>query len=173
VTGDYCQGILALRISLDPSNSTSIWFATTHIGIGTEIQEAIQIPPAIQLLQPSLPVILTGDFNSFPSSSAIQYLTNGTSPFFLDVWTLCNQNQSDPGFTFNSSVPTERIDYQLYYQSKYFQSYKLECNQIQVGVSEASDHRPLIATYTVVYPSVSSQEEVKKQKEEEEQNEEH
>jgi len=33
VTGDYCQGILALRVALDPPvNQTQIWFCTTHIG---------------------------------------------------------------------------------------------------------------------------------------------
>eukprot|EP01102_Stenamoeba_stenopodia_P010070 TRINITY_DN2993_c0_g1_i1.p1 TRINITY_DN2993_c0_g1~~TRINITY_DN2993_c0_g1_i1.p1 ORF type:complete len:351 (-),score=64.11 TRINITY_DN2993_c0_g1_i1:121-1119(-) len=155
VTGDYCQGILALRVALDPMNETQMWFCTTHIGIGTEIQEAEQIPAFINSLDPQLPTILTGDFNSIPSSPAIQFLINASSipsspVTFVDMWAKCSTPAGQPGYTFNSSMPTERIDYHLYYQPPSFTDYQLACQSIEVGVTEASDHRPVVATYNVI-----------------------
>jgi endonuclease/exonuclease/phosphatase (EEP) superfamily protein YafD len=54
------------------------------------------------------PVIVTGDFNAAPEDPPIIYLSSKMS----DAWTLCG---SGTGYTFNSSSPFERIDYQFTY----------------------------------------------------------
>ena len=79
-----------------------------------------------------MPVILVGDFNASPNASSIAKIRE----FLSDAWTLVNQ---DPGFTIPVKKPSRRIDYVWITKSS------IEPLKLEVLVSEASDHLPIIA----------------------------
>jgi endonuclease/exonuclease/phosphatase (EEP) superfamily protein YafD len=99
-----------------------------------QLQEAQQLISFVDSLAPALPVIITGDFNSQPSSSAIQLLKQ----HFVDAWDHCG---SDQGLTFDSEDPSERIDYVFLREAN--------CIDANVVPSQVSDHRPIVVDVAV------------------------
>lgn len=56
-------------------------------------------------------MIVTGDFNSVPTDPAIVAMSGKMQ----DAWLMCGHGL---GYTFNSSTPFERIDFQFVYVSE-------------------------------------------------------
>jgi endonuclease/exonuclease/phosphatase family metal-dependent hydrolase len=73
-----------------------------------QVEEVKQLAEFLESLTPRYPIIITGDFNSIPTSAAVRTLLHIPSFPVQDLWTECGQGN---GYTFNSSVPWERIDY--------------------------------------------------------------
>jgi endonuclease/exonuclease/phosphatase family metal-dependent hydrolase len=78
------------------------------------------------------PVILCGDFNATPDSTAIRRLRE----FLTDTWSVVGQG---PGHTVPVRKPTRRIDY------IWVSSPALVPRKMEVLLSEASDHLPIVA----------------------------
>ena len=143
-TNDYCQGVLAVRVR-PPSSSTDIWFATTHLGLGGgQFNETLQLNLHLQVLDPSLPVVITGDFNSVPTSDAIQLLTNKYG--YNDGWATCAQDPN-AGNTFDSNKPFERIDFQFLRKTNTPSPLQCIPKSAVVPNTQTSDHRPLVVQY--------------------------
>jgi len=136
--GDYCQGALAVLVNI---NGHKFWFVTTHIGLdGVQLNEVTQLFQQFisSTLKPSnYNIFVTGDFNTVPESTAIQYL----SVRLQDMWR-SNNNAcgSGDGFTFDSASPFERIDYLFFYKIEH----PIKCLNASVVNTQASDHRPVL-----------------------------
>lgn len=76
------------------------------------------------------PTLLLGDLNATPEAPELQPLLRR----LRDTW----QSKSEPGFTFPAGAPAKRIDYVL--TSNHFR-----VRSASVPVTEASDHRPVLA----------------------------
>ncbi len=81
------------------------------------------------------PVLLCGDFNSVPTSRIIQRLTNT----FDDTWAKVGEGE---GLTIPANKPTKRIDYLWVTKDGPIKPLKS-----WVPVTEASDHRPVMAEF--------------------------
>lgn len=197
---DYCQGALAIRVSMDIPNEFPIpvsgnnnnkqkngvsntkvplWFATTHLEVDprgqVQVEEVKQLLHFLSRLTPKAPVILTGDFNSKPTSEAIRLVVSDPGFKMYDVWHMCGVG---PGFTYNSSKPFERIDYVFLHhppgpdaqeeeaevrRESYLPSSllplstfeggdlgaRVNCFQATVENTQSSDHRPVLALFSV------------------------
>jgi endonuclease/exonuclease/phosphatase family metal-dependent hydrolase len=133
-TADYCQGAVAVLVE----TPAPLWFVTTHLGLQCESYESVQLISFLKSLQlaQDVPLIVTGDFNSVPTSIAVTTMLTATA----DAWQMCGEGN---GFTFNSSSPFERIDYHFIASTT---SVDIQCNAT-VPVTEASDHRPVLVEY--------------------------
>lgn len=149
--GDYCQGAIAIKVD---TGSQKIWFGTTTLGIGfkgaVQAEEAKQLTKFLANLPPANPsgqdyVIITGDFNSDPTSEAIGNMLKGDQIELTDSWPHCSYGN---GFTFNSANPTERIDY-AFYAARGSSNDKVTC-RAGVRNTQASDHRPLYVSYPLL-----------------------
>jgi endonuclease/exonuclease/phosphatase family metal-dependent hydrolase len=80
------------------------------------------------------PFILAGDFNALPGSSTLQPLRER----WTDAWPALEQTE---GPTFPSDRPRDRIDYFWY------DAGRLRLARIRIPETQASDHRPLVATF--------------------------
>ncbi len=52
-----------------------------------------------------------------------------------------------PGYTFPSSSPNSRIDYQF----QYYSHDRFACSGMNTGTTQASDHLPVFADYDFAY----------------------
>lgn len=128
----------------------------TSLG-GGQYNETLQLYAF--LLSLNGPVIVTGDFNSVPTDPAIVHLQSKMQgeyenpccvclayvvvylrDFYLDSWLICG---SGDGYTFNSSTPFERIDFQFTSLPNGF----FNCQSATVPDTESSDHRPVLIEY--------------------------
>jgi len=142
---DYCQGALAVLVQVPNQDETPVWFVTTHLGLeGVQLNETKQflnefMPRLQKVAAPgtTVPVILTGDFNSVPNDPNHQLLRDKG---FADAWQQCGDGPKDEGFTFNSEKPFERIDF-VYYTGMTTQP---KCKLATVPNTMASDHRPVL-----------------------------
>ena len=98
-------------------------------------QELIQLLAYIQRNAAREPVIFGGDLNARPATPEIAAL--GLA--FADSWAGCGGG--GPGYTFPAHAPDRRIDYLLLRRAR--------CTSAQVSATEASDHRPLLATIVI------------------------
>jgi endonuclease/exonuclease/phosphatase family metal-dependent hydrolase len=106
----------------------------THFGLTRE-ERLQQAEESIQLLDRSADVrILVGDFNSEPSSPEIQRLLGA------GMRDACQAVAN--GLTFPSDEPGRRIDYIFY-------SGELRLDKAYTLSSLASDHRPIVAEFTI------------------------
>jgi len=141
VEGDYCQGAVAIKVTLP--NQQKLWFATTHLGIGLHDQQ--QAVEASQLVDwargtvapTGIPLYQTGDFNSVPTDPAVMAVKN--SRLFRDAFVDCGVPPGSPGFTFSSGDPNRRIDYLFMTPIA-----GAKCSQSKTVPTLASDHLPLI-----------------------------
>lgn len=162
--GDYCQGLIMLEISHPIRNfrNLSIYFGTTHLGIGLngsqQLNEAKQIVQWISdniigVTKTPYIILMTGDYNSIPTDETIENIMRS---LFLDLWlekSICQQIV-DPtnidGYTFDSLYPSKRIDYFFMLKSRDFPSeIQLSCD-IQVIPTLASDHRPVVLNFDLL-----------------------
>jgi endonuclease/exonuclease/phosphatase family metal-dependent hydrolase len=86
------------------------------------------------------PLILCGDFNDVPASRVCRRL----AARFDDAWEKAGVGQ---GFTMPADQPNRRIDYLWILRNRILRPLK-----VWVPDSEASDHRPVVAEFTL-YPS--------------------
>ncbi|UJR32827.1 hypothetical protein I4U23_020289 [Adineta vaga] len=159
--GDYCQGFTLLKtpFQLQDSTELSIYFGTTHLGIGLnglqQLTEAKQIVQwmkenIIHVSQNPYIILMTGDFNTIPTDDSIK---NVMLSLFTDLWTaddIC-QKIIDPsnvnGYTFDAVNPMKRTDYFFYLKSEDFPNQiKVNC-EMQVVSTLSSDHRPVILKF--------------------------
>lgn len=159
--GDYCQGLIMLEISHPIRNfhNLSIYFGTTHLGIGLngsqQLNEAKQIVQwvsnnIIGMTKTPYIILMTGDYNSIPTDETIEQVMRS---LFSDLWLekdFCRQIV-DPtnvnGYTFDSLHPSKRIDYFFMFKSRDFPS-EIQFNcEIQVVSTLASDHRPVVLNF--------------------------
>lgn len=70
--------IITITRLLDRQDGTELVFASTHLDHVSEYTRSHQAEIILKLLMPysSMPVILTGDFNSIPGSKTMTYFTN-------------------------------------------------------------------------------------------------
>jgi len=134
---DYCGGLLAVRLQI-PGFPKRFWFATTHFGLGEQLSH---LAPEFMAYLDSIgdPFIVTGDFNSVPTSLAVRTITQR----YADMWPRCGPKGS-AGFTFDAGKPFERIDYHFWGNGT-----TLTCaNAARVLDTQTSDHRPVVADYS-------------------------
>lgn len=139
---DYCQGAVAVRI-YDATAKRDIWFITTHIGLYDmqldEVKELVnEYVSQLVAEDPTIPIFITGDFNSVPTSDAIKYMVSDDANF-EDTWDVYGDGE---GYTFDSQSPFERIDY--IFQRK---PVAYTCVKIVVPETLASDHYPVVAEF--------------------------
>lgn len=131
------RGILQAVLDI---NGREFLFMVTHIDYRKDDSERwINLDVIEQLTKQyaGLPVILCGDFNDFPDSRVYRRLRES----FEDTWALVGQGD---GFTIPSNKPNRRIDYIWISKDK-----ALVPQKIWVPVTEASDHRPVVAEFTI------------------------
>jgi len=146
VPSDYSQGAVAIRVR-PPGLSQDIWFVTTHLYSDThniiQYNEVIQLWSFLRTLKPPN-IVLSGDFNSVPWTPTIRYVSSR----MINLW---DKYGSGSGLTYNSSIPTQRIDH-LFVSTPDMAAVKIDCTDIEVPVTQASDHRPLLATLEFTDP---------------------
>lgn len=110
----------------------SVWNVhLAHVPAVERVAQAIAIRGWLR--QKSGPTIIAGDLNALPGSMAYQVLASGLT----DTWELLRPG--DPGFTFPSHRPDQRIDYILTTPEVIPTSVRV------ANVGGASDHRALVA----------------------------
>jgi endonuclease/exonuclease/phosphatase family metal-dependent hydrolase len=94
-----------------------------------------QVAEIVRVLEvDAVPTILAGDLNATPDAAELRPLFTTLA----DAW-----RSTEPGYTYPASAPTKRIDYILI--SKHF-----GVRSIVVPPAAAADHRPVIASLTLV-----------------------
>ncbi|TDD30757.1 metal-dependent hydrolase [Kribbella turkmenica] len=111
-------------------------FANTHLTHNNNAERLEQAQKVVSVLGASeQPTMLVGDLNARPDAPEIKTLTALLSDTWVDVGT-------GPGYTSPAENPTARIDYLLH-------SSRVTPKKAAVPVSPASDHLPVVASYTV------------------------
>lgn len=111
-------------------------FANTHLTSNNNAERLEQAQKVVELLgKMHKATVLVGDLNARPDAPEIKTLTAVLS----DTWVEVGEG---PGYTIEASNPTARIDYQLH-------SPQLRPLKAAVPVSLASDHLPVVASFTV------------------------
>jgi endonuclease/exonuclease/phosphatase family metal-dependent hydrolase len=111
-------------------------FANTHLTSNNNAERLEQAQKVVELLGNSRKAtLLVGDLNARPDTPEIKTLT----AVLNDTWTEVGVG---PGYTIEASNPTARIDYQLH-------SPQLRPLKAAVPVSAASDHLPVVASFTL------------------------
>ena len=135
----YCRGAIAIRVEVAPGKD--VWYVVTHLGLdATERlnqvkQLATELFPALS--QPYESVFLVGDFNFQPSEEPYKYLTEEMG--WTDMWTVCGEGD---GYTFDAKNPSRRIDYMFQKPATF------KCIKAEIPDTLASDHRPLVYTFS-------------------------
>ncbi len=109
----------------------NLFIGTTHIGLGVEANELVELVENVKSFKP---LIMTGDFNTTPESTAMVTIYKHSD--LKDSWKDVGKGD---GFTFNSSIPTKRIDYLL--------TRGISPVHASVVDTQASDHRPLLVQF--------------------------
>jgi endonuclease/exonuclease/phosphatase family metal-dependent hydrolase len=111
-------------------------FANTHLTHNNAAERLEQAQKVVSLLGTAKsPTLLVGDLNARPDTPEIKTMT----ALLADTWPAVGTGL---GYTSPAENPTARIDYLLY-------SSKLKPTKASVPVSLASDHLPVVATYTL------------------------
>jgi endonuclease/exonuclease/phosphatase family metal-dependent hydrolase len=111
-------------------------FANTHLTSNNNAERLEQAQKVVALLGTSTaPTLLVGDLNARPDAPEIKTLT----AVLNDTWPEVGVG---PGYTIEADNPTARIDYLLH-------SSRLTPASAEVPTSLASDHLPVVASYTL------------------------
>ncbi|MEV0283814.1 MULTISPECIES: endonuclease/exonuclease/phosphatase family protein [unclassified Kribbella] len=111
-------------------------FANTHLTHNNNAERLEQAQKVVEVLGASKqPTMLVGDLNARPDTPEIKTLT----ALLNDTWPAVG---TGPGYTSPAENPTARIDYLLH-------STQLRPTKASVPVSPASDHLPVVASYTL------------------------
>ncbi len=86
---------------------------------------------------PGTAALIAGDFNTTPLTPPVQVFTQGGAGF-VDAW--ASTHPQDPGFSYPSSAPTERIDYLLVRGGPTVGTTTHEFTAPYTGTSYVSDH---------------------------------
>ncbi len=117
---------------------------TTHLDASKDDAErrhqAGLIRETLLTLPADRPFLLAGDFNALPTATTLTPLRER----WTDAWASL---ETTPGHTFPSDQPRERIDY-FWYDAGRVQPVRL-----RVPDTQASDHRPLVATFILKAPA--------------------
>lgn len=127
------RGIIQLLLDV---HGRKLLFMVTHIDFRKDNAERLLNVAEIKRIiaqYPGLPIVLCGDFNDFPDTPVHRAMKET----FDDAWELIGEGK---GFTFPSPDPNRRIDYIWLLKDKSVAPIKA-----WVPVTEASDHRPLVA----------------------------
>jgi endonuclease/exonuclease/phosphatase family metal-dependent hydrolase len=131
-TGEQ-RGLSVARVKV---RGVDLRFANTHLTNNNAAERLEQAQKVVSLLGTSkAPTLLVGDLNARPDTPEIKTLT----ALLADTWPAV---ATGPGYTSPAGNPTARIDYLLH-------SSQLKPAKASVPVSLASDHRPVVASYTV------------------------
>ncbi len=129
------RGIIQLVLDV---HGHKLVFMATHIDYRRDNEERLLNVAEIKRVSQryaGLPMILCGDFNDFPMTPVYDAMKEG----FADTWALVGQGD---GLTFPSPKPDRRIDYIWISPDR-----SVEPMKAWVPVTEASDHRPLVADF--------------------------
>jgi endonuclease/exonuclease/phosphatase family metal-dependent hydrolase len=111
-------------------------FANTHLTSNNNAERLEQAQKVLQLLGGSkTPTLIVGDLNATPTDPEIKTLT----AVYDDTWAEVGVG---PGYTIEAGNPTKRIDFQLH-------SAGLTPVKAAVPVTPASDHLPVVASFTL------------------------
>ncbi|MFK4082708.1 endonuclease/exonuclease/phosphatase family protein [Kribbella sp. NPDC020789] len=125
-----------LAVATIKVRGTELRFANTHLTSNNNAERLEQAQQVVELLGRSrTATLLVGDLNARPDAPEIKTLT----AVLNDTWT---EVGAGPGYTIEASNPTARIDYQLH-------SPQLRPLKAAVPVSQASDHLPVVASFTL------------------------
>lgn len=125
-----------IQMILDVSGHKLLFLATHldyHSGDTKERLMNVAEIKEIVKKHPGMPVIICGDFNDSPGSRVYKSMKRS----FDDVWAKAGDGK---GLTYPSPAPKDRVDYIWISRDK-----SLEPIIAWVPVTEASDHRPLVA----------------------------
>ena len=130
------RGALAVKVKPEGLNRP-VWCVTTHLGTdetGTEqLGQVKELMGWLKNFEKRGAIIVAGDFNQTPDSPAIRFISRK----FVDLWRLKGKGK---GFTFNTAVPSRRIDYVFVNERDLS-----DCVKIFVPETKSSDHRPVVA----------------------------
>ncbi len=124
-------------------NGQKIYFGNTHFDI-VEVHKEVQATKTVEIAQGITgPFILAGDFNAVPTTQPMLTLRAA----FTMPCTNC-------GFTASAVNPTKAIDHVIYnsqvLQTKFVSKYEV------INENEASDHLPVVATFSDRSPTILS-----------------
>jgi len=121
---------------------SKINFITLHLGLEHK-ERLIQVTEVVNYLRNlSGPIVLVGDFNSWPNSSEIKIIKK----YLRDAREIADEVHGPPD-TWPSKNPSERIDY--IFVNNYFDVKKFETLN-----ATASDHLPIVADLSLTSPMV-------------------
>ncbi len=129
-------------------------FFNTHLSFNSasvrfqQVQQIIPYIENIELGNPGIATILTGDFNDVPTASSIRLLTEtGTDTFYIS--TFAEVNPGDPGYTMPSNAPDRKIDYVFYKNtgSLAIDTSIIVMDQPYSGNNFCSDHLGILTTF--------------------------
>lgn len=130
--GQEQRGLLEATIK---SRGREIRVANTHLTHNNDAERQEQADRVAAVLGSSLSsTLLIGDLNAVPSAKPIMTLTSILS----DTWPTVGVG---PGYTIAAENPTKRVDYLLHGSA-------LVPRSAEVPSTLASDHLPVVATYT-------------------------
>jgi endonuclease/exonuclease/phosphatase family metal-dependent hydrolase len=131
-TGEQ-RGLAVAKIKV---RGTDLRFANTHLTSNNNAERLEQARKVVELLgQSKTPTLLVGDLNAEATAPEIKTLT----AVLNDTWTEVGVG---PGNTIEAGNPTKRIDFQLH-------SAGLSPTKASVPVTPASDHLPVVASFTL------------------------
>ncbi|HZX08176.1 endonuclease/exonuclease/phosphatase family protein [Kribbella sp.] len=131
--GSEQRGLLEALIDV---NGTPLRFANTHLTTINDGERLEQVNAIVALLKDAPEAtLLVGDLNAVPTSTEVRTLTT----HLTDTW-----KEKGFAFGFTNPVPVaiKRIDYQLH-------NSQLVATAASVPLTFASDHWPLVATYSL------------------------
>lgn len=130
--GQEQRGLLEATIKV---RGRELRVANTHLTHNNDAERQEQADRVAALLGPSLrSTLLVGDLNAVPTAKPITTLTS----LLDDTWPAVGVG---PGYTIAAENPTKRIDYLLHGSA-------LTPRAAEVVSTLASDHLPVVATYT-------------------------
>ncbi|HET6987780.1 MAG TPA: endonuclease/exonuclease/phosphatase family protein [Kribbella sp.] len=131
-TGEQ-RGLAVAKIKV---RGAELRFANTHLTSNNNAERLEQAQKVVELLGTSkVPTLLVGDLNAAPDAPEIKTLT----AVLADTWAEVGVG---PGYTVKAENPTKRIDFQLH-------SSGLTPSSAAVPVTRASDHLPVVASFTL------------------------
>jgi endonuclease/exonuclease/phosphatase family metal-dependent hydrolase len=133
------RGLLRLELDI---HGVELVFFDTHLDYNSRNDDSERWASVAEIetaIRPHLgkPLLLCGDFNDTPTSRVYERLSNT----FEDTWALAGQGD---GFTDPAGVPGNRIDYLWFLKGQHLKPIK-----IWVPESSASDHRPVVAEFSL------------------------
>jgi endonuclease/exonuclease/phosphatase family metal-dependent hydrolase len=127
------RGIIQVLMEVE---GRPLMFMNTHIDYRGDDSERWENTKEIKELVDAysdVPTIIVGDFNDYSHSRVYKRLTE----FLVDAWTVAGEGD---GFTIPANKPNRRIDYIFYTPAS-----PIVPKRVWVPVTEASDHRPVVA----------------------------